>query len=53
VTETPSTTPADRALAAAIAKRLDLVLPAICIPGVAANARLLEMHQRRLAEPEA
>lgn len=34
----------DEALAAAVAERLGQVLPPECVPGVAANARLLQHH---------
>jgi len=44
----------DEALAKAVAEKLGMVLPTACVPGVAANVRLLESHiatMRKPAEP--
>lgn len=44
----------DEVLAKAVAETLDMDMPAPCIPGVAANVRLLESHietMRKPAEP--
>jgi hypothetical protein len=39
----------DEALAAEISKRVGFALPPECVPGVAANARLLQHHADVLA----
>jgi hypothetical protein len=40
----------DADLAAAVGEVLGIVLPAACVPGVAANVRLLEDHLAVLGE---
>jgi len=45
---------ADEALAKAVGEKLGMDVPPACVPGVAANVRLLETHiatMRKSAEP--
>jgi hypothetical protein len=44
----------DSALAQAVGAALDMVVPEVCVPGIAANVRLLEDHiaiMRQAPEP--
>ena len=43
----------DAALAAEVARRIGIDLPAQCVEGVAANARLLQRHADILCERQA
>jgi len=42
----------DIALAQAVGRVLDMAMPDACVPGVAANVRLLETHIATMRQPD-